>query len=155
MIRLFSILVPLVLLLCPAPALAVQVHGGMEGFLVHVFGHLLFSSSIVFILFFLGRHPFGRGRKWTYFRLSMLFFLAWNLDTLTNHVLLQAMIDEDVMLKGFFLRHYVSAPLTLAKMAYYLTSFDHVICVPAMLFLALSLRSFCQETEAQEGRRRQ
>jgi len=119
--------------------------------LVHLFGHILFSSSIIFILFFLKGHPFGRSRKWTCFRLSLILFLIWNLDTMTNHILLRMMMKEDVMIEGFFMRHYVAAPVTPLKLAYYLTSFDHVICVPAMFLLVISLRLFWRDQQVADA----
>lgn len=144
----------LFVLLSPSPALAVQVHGGMEGLMVHLMGHFLFLGAICFILFYLSRRPLGRGRGWRLFCWSMILFLLWNLDTMANHLILAALEEQDVMLKGFFLRHYISSPLTPLKWAYYLTSFDHLLCVPAVALLALSMREFVKEgvdREPQDG----
>ncbi len=145
------VLILLLVILEAHPALAVQVHGGSEGLIVHMLGHCLFLAAVVFLLTYLANRPLGRGRAWRYLRLSLFLFLLWNLDTMVNHLLGAGLLEEDVMLKGFFLRHYVSAPLTFTKWAYYLTSFDHLLCVPAIFFLFLSMREFAMAGLAEGG----
>jgi len=136
-----------VLLLLPPSARAVQIHGAPEGLIVHEMAHFFFGAALVFLLFILYRRPIGTGPGWRYFKFSLLFFLVWNIDTVMVHWL-SLRLPEDAILGGSRLWHHrLSGPLDWERWLYYLGRFDHLLCVPAMLFLVLSLRAFCAQAE--------
>lgn len=136
----------LFLLLYPNIAFSLQVHGGNEGFYVHQMAHLLFMFAMVFLSYILFKHPLGHGKGWRYLKLSLLFFFLWNINALITHGL-EADIPYESMVKEGPLPLAMCMPLSFKSYVYYIGKFDHILCVPAMLFLALALRSFCREVE--------
>jgi hypothetical protein len=68
------------------------------------------------------------------------FFILWNVDTLLVHFLdeqIQAVRVENL---GDWQIQVVAAGGRMAGGVYYLAKLDHLLCVPAMVFLMLGLR---------------
>jgi len=133
------------------PAWAVQAHGQAEGPVVHVMTHLLLFVALLLLLYVLHTRPPDTGLSWRSLKLSLLFFLLWDLDHLFIHLVAGGMYadirDAGVGLTG----DYFVAPRTLLNLFYYLGRFDHLLCVPALWFFTSALRDFCKVIE----RRRQ
>jgi len=150
-----KLVIPLLVLLVvglPAPACAVQVHGAPEGLYVHMLAHVFFASALIFLLHILRRRPMGSGSAWRYFKLSLIFFLIWNVDTFLVHWL-SLRLDENAIIGGSRLWHHrLAPPLDWERWLFYLGRFDHIFCVPAMYFLVRSLRDFCAGAEQRLGR---
>ncbi len=140
------------LLLFADKAFAVQVHGPPEGFYSHILAHILFTVSILFILYFSRRHPMGTGKSWRYFRLSLILFLLWNLDTMMVHFLDLRLPETALYLSPDPFEHRLHGPFTLERWVYYFGRFDHLLCVPAMWFMVQSLRTFYREFQEQRVR---
>ena len=130
----------------PDNALALQVHAGPEGLFVHQMAHVFFTASMASLLYILIRHPLGHGRGWTYLKLSLLFFIIWNINALITHSL-ELIISENEIISGRLLPLYLVRPLTFETWVYYIGKFDHLLCVPAMFFLTIALKTFCKEAE--------
>ena len=133
------------ILLFAKPAFAVQVHGPPEGLYVHIIAHIFFSSAIIFLLFLFKRHPPGRGIPWRYLRWSLFMFLLWNIDTLIVHILSIGIPEAALHMPEDIFQHELLPPITVKELFFYILRNDHLLCVPAMLFLVLSLRSFLRE----------
>ncbi len=145
--RLATGIVAAAILFSATPALAVQSHGAPEGLYVHMLAHVFYFAALLFLLRILRKRPPGHSAAWRNFRLALVFFLLWNTDTFIVHWLYSRL--PDTAFTGQSLRDYqLVGPLTPARWIYYLGRFDHLLCVPAMFFLVLSLRRFCRETEA-------
>ncbi len=133
------------ILLPATPALAVQLHGAPEGLYVHMLAHILYFTALLFLLLILRKRPPGHSAAWRDFRLALVLFLLWNTDTFIVHWLASRLPDTAFV--GHILwDQRLAGPLTPARWIYYLGRFDHLLCVPAMFFLILSLRRFCRET---------
>ncbi len=126
-------------------AWAVQIHGPPEGLYVHIMAHVFFTASILFFFYWLRKHPVQEGRGWRYLKLSLLFFLLWNLDTLMIHVLSIRLPEEALSRPSQIWHHRLMPPLTWERLLYYVGRFDHFFCVPAIWFLVQSLKFFLQE----------
>jgi hypothetical protein len=131
----------------PRTAFAVQVHGGHEGLYVHMMAHVFFSAALVYLLFILWEKPIGRGRGWFHFKCSLYFFLLWNIDTFVVHWLSFRLPEEALVVAGPLWEHRLSYPLSFERLVLYIGKFDHLLNVPAIIFLMLSLRAFCREAE--------
>lgn len=140
------LLFALFLLWFPNPAWAVQVHGQSEGWIVHQMAHLLFCAALVFLLTVLHRRPPGISRPWKQMKLSLLLFLLWNIDTTTVHWLARRLPEGAVDQCASLADSHLHLPDTGLWMFYYLGSLDHLLCVPAIVLLFLSLRGFAAET---------
>ncbi|MGV1097898.1 hypothetical protein ACUUL3_00615 [Thiovibrio sp. JS02] len=111
--------------------------------------HLLFSAALVFLLYILHFRPIGTGKAWNFFKLSLLFFLAWNLNTVLVHWLSGRLPDEYFCGSTVWERR-LGPPLNREALVYYLGSFDHLLCLPGMYFLMRSLRLFGRDLERKQ-----
>lgn len=137
-----------VCLLCWSdPAWAVQAHGEAEGPVVHLMAHLLLLVALLLLLYVLHTKPPDTGLSWRSLKLSLLFFLLWDMDHLFIHWFAGGMFadirDSGVSLVG----DYFVGPRTLLSFLYYLGRFDHLLCVPALWFFTSALRDFCEVIE--------
>lgn len=129
------------LILWPASAWATQTHGGMEGLWVHQAAHLFFAFSMGLLIFWLRKRHLTVSQGWRYIQFAALFFIAWNLDTMTSHWLQE---------QSGLIEVYNAAPMKMQIVTaenwhwlsevYYLTKLDHLLCVPALVFLFLGFR---------------
>ncbi|MFZ5797061.1 MAG: hypothetical protein C4563_04365 [Desulfobulbus sp.] len=130
----------------PAPALAVQQHSGTEGLVIHQLGHLLFLFGMIFLLFRM-RHPesrrLSRGSGWLEFKLCVILIILWNLLTFYGHWH-QELINPDkfVTSGGRTTGFIVSGPLDAL---FYLSRLDHLLLLPAFVFLLLALRKWREQ----------
>ena len=143
-IFIFLIFLPIWLLMLPGAAEAVQIHGPPEGLYVHIMGHLIFIAAIIFFLFLLRRNPPTPYKPWRYLRLSLIFFLLWNIDTLIAHYLSLRIPEAALHTPLEIVEHTLLPPFTLDKILYYIMRNDHLLCVPAMFFLVLGLKAFAR-----------
>ena len=132
--------------LSPSIAFAVQTHGPPEGLYVHMMAHIFFSAAIIFLLYLLYKRPLGTGPAWKHMKISLILWLLWNIDTFIVHFLTGGLPYEAFAIpdRGF-LHTILAHPLDTKRMIYYIGKFDNVLCVPAICFLALSLKSFRDE----------
>lgn len=142
-----------VYLLCwSTPAWAVQAHGKAEGPVVHLMAHLLLFAALLLLLYVLHAKPPDIALSWRSLKLSLLFFLLWNLDHLFIHWFAgdtyADIKDSGINLVG----DYFVGPPTLLTLLYYLGRLDHLLCVPALWFFASALRDFCEVIEKRRQR---
>jgi hypothetical protein len=133
--------------LWPVSAWATQTHGGLEGLWVHQTAHLFFALSMGLLIFWLRERRLTVSRGWRHIQFAALFFIAWNLDTMASHWLQEQ--------SGLIQVRNV-APLQMQIVAaegrrwiskvYYLTKLDHLLCVPALVFLFLGFRRLLHTT---------
>lgn len=127
--------------LLPVPAHATQTHGGAEGLVVHQFAHLFFIFSMGLLIYWLRKRRLVSHKGWRYIQYAALFFIFWNLDAFFSHWLLeQSNILTVETTQGRQFRISTASGLQWLGTIYYLTKLDHLLCVPAMLFLLLGLR---------------
>jgi hypothetical protein len=125
----------------PADALATQGHAGIEGVWVHQFAHLFFLFSMLLLIYWLRRAGLVKVPGWRYIQYAALFFILWNLDTILVHFLdeqIQAVRVEN--LGGWQIRVTAAGGRNWLAAVYYLAKLDHLLCVPAMVFMMLGLR---------------
>lgn len=139
------------LLICffPDTAMAVQVHGPPEGVIVHLMGHIFFFAALLFLIYILSKYPIERSKAWTYFKISIFFWLVWNVDTFIEHIFALRLDKSAIVMGKHHIFSYLAGPLTTEKWIYYLGQFDHFLCIPAMLSLSMSLYYFCKKVEKQ------
>lgn len=139
--RLFTIYCLVIhFLLSPLPAEAVQVHGGAEGLIAHQIGHFLFFCGMIYLL--IKVQNMGRKEKvWPEFRLFLWFIIAWNALTFVGHWL-HEFVDPDKfvsnadgLVESFIVHDFSDA-------IFYLTRLDHLLLIPAFIFLLLALREW-------------
>ncbi len=125
-------------------AQAVQVHGPPEGIYVHQMAHVLFALSMIFLIYTLHVRPLGQCQGWKYLKLSLFFFLLWNINALTVHSL-GIHLPEGAITGTNLFNQRLEGPLTWQRWLFYITRNDHLLCVPAMWFMMLFLKNSYHE----------
>lgn len=141
----------LLILLPAVPATATQGHAGIEGVWVHQFAHLFFLFSMLLLIYWLRQAGLVKLPGWRYIQYAALFFILWNMDTILVHFLDEQIQAVKVESLGDWQIHVVAADGRdwLAAL-YYLAKLDHLLCVPAMVFLMLGLRHMLKEARQED-----
>ena len=127
--------------LFPAAALATQGHGGIEGVYAHQLAHLFFIVSMGTFVYWLRERNLVRQAGWRLIQFSALFFILWNMDAFLVHFLDDQTRIITVKRVGLW-RMEIHTPYDNASIIflYYLAKLDHLLCVPAIVFLYLGLK---------------
>ena len=139
-------------LLPSVPALATQGHAGIEGVWVHQFAHLFFLFSMMLLIYWLRQAGLVKVPGWRYIQYAALFFILWNGDTIIVHYL-----DEQIRavsvehLGNWQVRVAAAGGRNWLSALYFLGKLDHLLCVPAMIFLMLGLRHMLEEDRPDES----
>jgi hypothetical protein len=130
----------------PVPALAVQEHGAPEGLFMHQGAHLFFIASMGLLIYWLRQRQLVRETGWRYIQYAALFFILWNLDAFTAHQLDEQLgvVDMLAVAPGLVRIDAGDLPRALAWF-YYGVKLDHLLCVPALLFLYFGLRRLLRD----------
>ncbi|MEG6550134.1 hypothetical protein V6C53_07860 [Desulfocurvibacter africanus] len=144
MVRRIPFALAAIIIAWPAPAWAVQPHGGPEGLYVHQLGHILFFAAVVKLWLLLRARFRAASRPWRRMRWSAALFALWNVVAFTSHffeVQVATAVDRGQVPPVW------SAPGDASLLSYliYLSSLDNLILVPAMLYFYLGLRGLLGE----------
>lgn len=155
-IQLRSILLTvwLVVIMFPAPAAATQGHSGVEGVYVHQLAHLYFTFSMGTLIYWIRRRELILEKGWRYIQYSALFFILWNMDAFAVHFLDEQISAVSISMKDpFHIQISTGTGAEWIRYFYYLAKLDHLLCVPALIFLYLALRSLLRESPVGDKRR--
>ena len=132
--------------LLPQPALAVQEHGAPEGIYSHQGAHLFFIASMGLLIYWLRQRRLVREAGWRYIQYAAFFFILWNADAFTAHFLdEQSGILDTAMAAPGKIKIEVEDHFTALAWLYYIAKLDHLLCVPAMVFLYAGLRRLLKD----------
>ncbi|MGE5257037.1 MAG: hypothetical protein ACM3KE_10215, partial [Hyphomicrobiales bacterium] len=130
----------------PVPALAGQEHGAAEGVYMPQGALVFFIASMGLLIYWLRQRQLVRETGWRYIQYAALFFILWNLDAFTAHLLDEQLGVVDMLAVAPELV-WIDAgdfPRALAWF-YYAVKLDHLLCVPALLFLYFGLRRLLRD----------
>lgn len=130
-------------------AWALQSHGAPEGIYVHQMAHLLFMGALMYLYWHTRRTPALASRGWKYLQIFCIVFAAWNLLALVGHESFEYLTPADFIDKNS-LNEHIAGPITFVKVLYFITKMDHLLYVPALLALVISLRTFYQDALQEE-----
>lgn len=126
-------------LLMPDSVWAVQQHGGAEGLISHQIGHLLFIAGMLFLLYRL-KGSTSSGPGWPEFKFFIGLIILWNILTFYGHWHHELISpDRFVRMQGKVTGMTISSP---SDFFYYLSRLDHLLLVPAFLFLLSALNKW-------------
>ena len=144
------------MLLLPDQVLATQGHGGIEGVYAHQIAHLFFIISMGGLIYWLRQRGLVRERGWHLIRLSAFFFILWNLDAFLVHLLDDQLGIIQVQRIGLWQIRLVDLyDSNILKVMYYFAKLDHLLCVPAIVFLYLGLKRLVKEQQLSAAERGQ
>lgn len=152
MCRLIGHLVAAWLLVSAQPATAAQVHAAPEGLYVHQIGHLIFILAMGILIYWLRQRRLTHHLGWRRLQYAALFFVLWNVDAFLTH-LLESRPDLFTPLEiGTWQARITAIPGRELQVAlYYLAKMDHLLCVPAIVFLYLALRELLRGGQSAAG----
>ncbi|HHD56190.1 MAG TPA: hypothetical protein ENK89_00735 [Desulfobulbaceae bacterium] len=125
--------------LATSPAFAIQLHGPPEGLYVHQIGHVLYGLAMLGFAFRIRVSRLAHMTAWKLMTLGAFLLACWNGWAFIAHILdirvpsIDFLLNEQGIKMGLILR-------TPVDWLYYLFKMDHLICVPALLCIYLSLR---------------
>lgn len=143
------------LTLLPLPAFATQGHSGVEGVYAHQIAHLFFAVSMGILIYWLRDRRLAANPGWRYIQRAALFFILWNLDAFVAHLLEeQWRLVAVTRLDAWHVHIQAINGQPGLVFLYYLVKLDHLLCVPAALYLYLGLRRLLGEAApgADEGK---
>ena len=128
--------------LWPTAASAVQQHGGAEGLVAHQIGHTFFVGCVGYLLLRVIRTGM-KSSGWREFKTFLWLILAWNILTFSGHWM-REYVDpaKYTRLNSHVVSYQVDG---IVDGYFYLTRLDHLLLVPAFVFLLLSLRKWRQQ----------
>jgi hypothetical protein len=135
----------------PEFAWAFQPHAAPEGHYVHQMAHILFMGALAYLYWHIGRAQVSASKGWKYLQIFCLLIFLWNVLTFTGHAAAVHVLPEDIIIQGKTWNSYIQPPYHTAKILYYFARLDHLLSVPAMFFLCLSLKTFHAEAMKEEG----
>ncbi|MEW6670454.1 MAG: hypothetical protein AB1427_02050 [Thermodesulfobacteriota bacterium] len=128
-------------------AMATQAHGAPEGIYAHQMAHLFFIFSMGILIYWLRIRKLVKETGWRFIQYSALFFILWNIDTFVVHLLDEQFGILSVDYPDFWhIRIQPHGNLNGMELLYYLAKLDHLLCVPALLFLYSGLKRLLKET---------
>lgn len=151
-LRKFTALVlflPLTLFLAPDQAWALQSHGATESIYIHQLAHLFYSTALGYLFWDVGRNAFP-GKGWRYLQIFCVLMILWNLVAFSGHWLGFHIADSDIIHPSGYFSSQITGPLSVIKLLYFGATMDHLLSVPALVFLFLSLRSLYRSSEEAE-----
>ena len=134
------VLVACLLGLWPNCAWALQTHPSPEGLYAHLLAHLFFIATLGVFIYWLQSTQLAKERGWRLIQLSCLLFILWNLDTFTVHWLEHTMAGDMFVTTGLDWSKRLALTAGWRSWIYYFGKFDHLFCVPAIIFLLRGLR---------------
>ena len=122
-------------------ASATQTHGGLEGVVVHQIAHIVFVGAMALLIYWLRQHGLVKNPGWKRIQYAAVFFLLWNINAFIVHLLEEQVDILDMTQIGPWKLRLQSQPAyEWAAWLYYMVKLDHLICVPAMIFLYSGLK---------------
>ena len=134
---------------------ATQVHSQPEGLYAHQIAHLFFAFSMGILIYWLRDRQLVREKGWRLVQYAALFFILWNIDTIVVHYLDAREDMFQIVNHGRSWRAQIqSVNGSSARTAlYYFLKMDHLLCVPAVVFLYAGLRQLLVRAQRIEQER--
>ena len=130
------------------PAFATQAHSAPEGLYAHQLAHIFFIISMGVLIYWLRARQLVQSAGWRYIQYAALFFILWNLDAFTVHLLEEQLAVIDIQRINLWQINITANNHSNALLwLYYFAKFDHLLCVPALLFLYFGLKRLLKRTE--------
>ena len=135
----------------PGHALATQSHGAPEGIYIHQLAHLFFMISMGFLIHWLRERKLVRESGWRFIQYAAFFLILWNMDAFAVHLLDdQFGIIQAKRIGSYYVQITAFNDNKALEILYYVAKLDHLLCVPALLFLYFGLKHLLKETHSND-----
>jgi len=134
----------------PPAAMAFQSHPAPEGLYAHQLAHGFFILAMAMLAYWLQVNGFTRERGWRLIQMSCILLIVWNLVAFTGPWAEERIIDAVITGEPDWTQRIVVDSVWTGL--YYSFKLDHLVQVPAMLCLALGIRSLYKRAAREEQR---
>lgn len=129
--------------LFPDTALATQAHAAPEGLYSHQLAHIFFIISMGSLIFWLKKRRLTDQKGWRYVQYAAVCLVLWNIGAFAAHAMDEQFLLVNVTrLDNWHIEIVPPASFPGLSLIYYLCKLDHLLCVPALIFLYAGLRQF-------------
>lgn len=130
---------------------ATQVHAEPEGLYAHQIAHVFFILSMGILIYWLRERNLVKEKGWRFIQYAALFFILYNVDAMIAHYLDgREDIFERIDAGTWHARiHLLKGPWELGLL-YYIVKMDHLLSVPAVVFLYAGLRQLLKQAKLPE-----
>jgi len=125
-------------------AWALQSHQEPEGMYVHQMAHILFAMTLAYLSWHTRRTPAVTSNGWRYLQIFCVLLIAWNIIAFAGHEAYEHLAPSDFIDQDTW-KEQLAMPVNFFKLLYFITKMDHFFITPALLALAISLRTFYLE----------
>lgn len=138
--------------LFPATCFATQAHGAPEGLYAHQLAHFFFVISMGSFIFWLRKSRLSNETGWQYILYAAICLVLWNMSAFAAHYMDEQFLLVNVTRMNDW-RIHITAPDSHPTLAviYYLCKLDHLLCVPALVFLYAGLRRLKKDLPPETG----
>ena len=148
--KVYNILIFLcIFVLFPANAFATQQHSDPEGLYSHLIAHIFFIGTMV-LLYAQIRISRPQHRGWRFIGVAAIFFILWNIDTFTVHVIRESITSDMFIGSARAWDLAVDLSTVRAKIFYAGKILDHVFLVSAVWAFLAGIISFREEPGPEE-----
>ena len=123
----------------PTPAHAIQIHTAPEGLYVHQFGHILFAIAMLGFALRVRQSRLSKEKAWRLMSVGAVLFALWNGWAFFGHIL-EILIPQTHFSRGSDGLKSILELHSPIDALYYFFKMDHLLSVPALVFIYLSLR---------------
>lgn len=138
----------------PATSYATQAHGAPEGLFSHQLAHFFFVISMGSLIFWLKKSRLSNETGWRYILYAAICLILWNMSAFAAHYMDEQFLLVNVTrLNNWRIQIVASNSHPTLAVIYYLCKLDHLLCVPALIFLYAGLRRLKKDlpTETNQG----
>lgn len=134
-------------------AFATQSHGHPAGLYAHQIAHVFFLFSMGLLIFWLRHRGLIKSAGWRYIQYASLFFIFWNANAFLVHFVEEQMAVLDITHRSTWQITVQTQPdFQWLGYVYYVAKLDHLLCVPALVFLYIGLKRLLKESVGQVRR---
>lgn len=123
----------------PSPALALQTHAAPEGLYAHQIGHVFFAIAMFGFALRIWRSRLRKEQSWRLMFVGAVLFALWNGWAFLGHIVTMLIPQADFSRGSDGLKS-ILALHSPVDVIYYLLKMDHLLCIPAMVFIYLALK---------------
>ncbi len=123
----------------PTSAHAIQTHAAPEGLYVHQIGHILFAIAMLGFALRIRRSSLIKEKSWHLMSTGAVLFALWNGWAFLGHIM-DRLIPLAHFSRGSAGLKSILDVQSPIDVLYYIFKMDHLLCVPALVFIYLALR---------------
>jgi hypothetical protein len=134
----------------PDHVLATQSHGAPEGIYAHQIAHLFFMFSMGFFIHWLRDKKLVKETGWRFIQYAAFFLILWNIDAFLVHLLDDQLgVVQVLKIDSSHIQLSAGNGSNSLETLFYFAKFDHLFCVPALLFLYSGLRHLLKASHSE------